>query len=173
MAVTLNKPLQVGPQSFELSWTSTIPKAVFRIYRNGNLLAVQRSARIVLTMNQDQHDIIDVMDDATIPAPSLVPPVMQGLFPSVAGADSYKVEQFIGAVWTFQTNIRQTGKANYRFQTAVLSDAGVAQFRVTAIAGSESATPIEGSVKIIRIPDIPNVSATFNPGDNTVTIAAA
>jgi len=173
MAVTLNRPLQVGPQSFELSWSSSLSEPVYRIYRNGTLLAVQRSARIVLTMNQDQHDIIDVMDDVTTPAPVIVPPVMQGLFPPVAGAYSYKVEQLIGAVWTFRTNIRQTGKANYRFQSATLPDAGVAQFRVTAIAGSGSATPIAGSAKIIRIPDIPNVSATFNPGDNTVTIAAA
>lgn len=173
MAVTFQNPIAVGSNAFELRWSSDKAGPTYRVFRNGKLIAVQRSSRIVLTMERDQHDLVDVLDDGAQPAPVAAPSVVRVLFGPVAGAASYRVERFVGAAWVQQTTIAETGKGQYRHVTTPLPDADAASFRVIAVAPNGEATPVSGSITVHRIPDAPRVTATFNTTNRTVLIAAA
>lgn len=173
MAVTIQDPVAVGHDAFEVRWTSDLTDPLYRVFRNGVLIAVQRCEGIVVTASVDQHDTIVVSDDQTEPAPRIATPTLQVAFLPVAGADSYRLERFIGAAWVQQTTIKETGATQYRHFTDPLPDAGSTQFRMTAIGTANEATPLTGTVATARVPDVPDVSSTFNAGPNTVTIAVA
>lgn len=91
--------------------------------------------------------------------------------------EHYRVEQQTdGGDWSVLTRISDTGAAwEYSWTTARLTDLTEYVWRVIPVdqAGNDG-TPISTtSTKLVRRPDAPNFTATFNAGGSTVTFTEA
>lgn len=93
------------------------------------------------------------------------------------GIVEYLIEQKIGAgAWTEIARVRaDETRWAYRYLTDRLTDLTTYEWRVSGVdaAGNLGTTLSVGSELIVRRPEVPNFTATFNAGPTTVTFAAA
>ncbi len=96
---------------------------------------------------------------------------------TAADVDHYRVEQQAdGGAWSLLGIVRHEASAwDYEYLTPRLDDLTEYAWRVVPVdaAGNEGTALSLGSEDLVRTPDAPDFTATFNAGPTTVTIAAA
>ena len=174
MTVTINKPLQLGINAWRVSWTSDQVDPIYRVYRGGVLIAVMRQAWIDLTMIIGESERLEVLDDAARVPKRTTPAILELRWAPVTGVTSYRIEQLLNSVWTTVGVVSETGETlRHRFRTEALADVSDHDFRVIALNEQRESTPAAVVYSMVRVPDPPEVSMTFDDVGKTVTVADA
>lgn len=96
-----------------------------------------------------------------------------------ADVDHYRVEYGTGfsspSSWTLMGTVKDDGGWSYRFLSHRLTDLTWYWFRIVPVdlAGNQGTALALGPDKVVRTPDAPEYSATYNSGTQRVTFAAA
>jgi hypothetical protein len=172
MAVTLQEPVQVGPNAYRLTWSSELSDPVFRIYRNGVLVTQTRATSWVFHMPPKETHDIEIFDDAAEVSRGGRAPSVALQWVPVAGAEDYLVEQFITGEWTPVGVVQEVGATQNSLLIDALADVTTHDFRVTARNPRGASTPATVDFTLVRTPDAPEVSMTYDDGTKKVTVAA-
>ncbi len=178
MAVTYSKAQQQDSTTFLLEWTSDETTPVpFRVYIDGQEVGAFDSAdgsgSFVVTAGSGESVFIEVLDKACSVPSIAFSGRMRINWQAVVGASTYRVEEFVAAVWTARQTITDRGEGAFEFVTRFLEDVTTHQFRVIPIdaAGNEG-TAISFTSLMVRHPTPPSVSYVYNgAGTPTVTIS--
>jgi len=94
-----------------------------------------------------------------------------------SGVDYYRIDQKLDAGdWSAVGRVAAVaGQWSYSYETGQLADLGTYTWRIVPVdAAGNDGTPTEiGPEKIVRTPDAPEFTATFDEGSTKVTFAAA
>ena len=166
--------LDLGGGTFLVSAESDLAAPTYYWWLDGHYLAETRRPSTIVSVEPGSHPVIEVFDDAARRPDYAVPSARQLVFGRVPDAARYKVEQFIDGAWELQDVVSESGALFKRRTTGQLADETDTQFRVTPVGTNEvEGTPAAATIRMIRYPDPPNVTFTYNAGPHTVTIAAA
>lgn len=172
MTVTYGQPVQVG-NSYLINWSSDLPSPVtYRVWINGvDMGTTQATAWTV-----QPGDQIQVSDDPDASAILTLPraAVLQWL-KSTGSPDHYRVDEYIDSAWIERIRIKHAADLPYyQFKTRDLEDDTLHQFRVTPVsAGGQDGTARTYSFLMVRRPDAPELSYSYDNETGIVTIAAA
>lgn len=164
----------LGNGLYELTWSSTLTTPTFYVYRDGNLVLTTPATSLIVFVPAGDSPVYEVLDDPAGVPTEAYPGYMILAWYASAGAASYRIDQFVGAAWNTLINIDDAGQGTFQYRTGTLPDGQTSQFRVVPIGlNGNAGTPAVFASLIVRHPDPPNVTMTFNTVGTTVTIAAA
>jgi hypothetical protein len=173
VTVSIDEPIQVGANAWELRWSSDQSDPQYRIYRNGVLVAQTRRQSCVLTMPEAEAHTIEILDVATDVARKPGRPWVRIGWNPDANATHYLIEQFIGGQWELIATVQETGKQRWHAYIAALGDDATHQFRVTTVSRSGAGTPATLTYLLVRAPDPPYVNTVYDGVTGNVVVAAA
>ena len=174
MTVTLGEPEWLSEEVVRLSWSSSLANPTYYIWLDGELLEATAAESVDLTVGGDWQPVVDVFDSAS-DAPEYVSSGRTALcwWPA-EGAGSYRVEEYVASAWVQRASIADGGAGFFSWLSRVLEDVTTHEFRVVAIdsAGNDGAST-SFSVLMVRHPDVPGVSYSYDSDTNKVAVAAA
>lgn len=180
--VTFSEPVQTGLYTWDITWTSdqTISSSnPYRVYIDGVKVSVQTANTFSLVVQPGvPAPILEVLDRVeAVPQPAFPGYLVLG-WNTDPDAVAYKVaylSAFSG--WLEYATIEVDLNKDFQsYSTPLLDDETDASWRITPIdaAGNEGASAAVFSALIVRHPDVPNVSFTYDgSGPKTVTIDEA
>jgi len=172
MTVSIDRQDSSGATAI-LTLSSTKADPVYRIYRDGVLVQVTKSNRIVVPLPDGGSVTMDMRDDGDPPGPSTESFIVLE-WDAIANTFFYSVEQLIASVWTRIATVFDDGSASFRFTTPQLDVDVSVQFRITPVnLFNVDGTPITPTVTISGAPVPPDVTYTFSDSTKVVTVAAA
>lgn len=174
MTVTLYDPEQIGRWSIRLRWSSDQDDPTFYIYRDGTLVATTKATEWTFTLESGDIPVIEVLDDADATPATVYPSRFTLSWYAVTDTDYYRIDEYVGGEWLVCAKLTDDGAGYFKWVTRVLQDATTHQFRVVAVdaAGNES-TATTMTALMVRHPDPPDVTYSYDSGTGKVTVAAA
>lgn len=176
--VVVESVQNLGSDLYLITWSSDQVISAsnpFRIYQDGVLISTQTDTSITVHVSSGSLPVFEILDDSeAVPEPGY--PAYSVLSWALdADASAYRIERYNGATWDEVVLLSPDLTTSFQsWQSSTLDDLSTTQYRVLAIdaAGNEG-SPTAITVFMVRHPDPPAVSMTFNSGPRTVTIAAA
>lgn len=177
MTVHFTQSYPIGEEGWHYEWISTESEPTYYEYVDGVLMNVSTSTTRDLWLAPGEVVQFEVLD-----SPSVMP---QPAYPSRAWlswyadtlepAASYRIEELIDAEWvTAGTVFPGVGQTYFTWLSRVLEDDNVHHFRIVPVAfNKEEGLPLRLVVPMVRRPDPPAWSGTYddNTGNLTVTVA--
>jgi len=172
MAVTLNSPRKIGPRSWELSWSSDLPEPTYRVYRDGVLVATTSARSMIFTVSPSEYPVVEVIDDATARPQSAHPSRITLHWHKTAATAKYLIDQQVGGEWTRRKEVLADGREYHQWRSGGLEDDQTHQFRVTPVGtNGNPGDPLDFSVLMVRHPDPPQTTMTYDAPTRTVSVA--
>jgi len=179
MAITAGIPIRLDISSWEVPFTTDrTPPVDIRVCVNGavvNQYTLDGTADSVRVQCQPGEGIaLEILDsEAAILSPAF-PGRLTLNWTAVTSAKSYRVEEYVAAVWTERETITARGETAFSWETRWLENQTTFQFRVIPItAGGTEGTALTYSALMVRADEVPDVTYTYAAGTGKVTIAAA
>ena len=171
MAIEIVNSEPVGPGRWRLAWNGGTPP--YAIYRDGAKIGATRETAWVFALAPGERPVIEVLEDS-----AEAPPARPGRFlltwHRVSGAERYRIEEKVSGTWTFRREVRDEGLEYLTYRTRWLEDDTTHEFRVMAIdAAGNQGTALALSGLMIRYPDPPPVSYSYDDQAGEVTVSAA
>jgi hypothetical protein len=117
--------------------------------------------------------MIDVLDNASGPGEVFPQRILLGWY-AVDGADYYLVQEQFAAGWTTRQRIVADGRWYYTFRSRILEDQATHRFRVAPRTDAGLAgIPADYSVFMVRHPDPPSKSYSYNGATRVLTVSIA
>lgn len=172
MTVTMNDLEQVSQDTFKISWTTTETDPLFYIYKNGKLYRKTYDTEIIVTLDGDESPVYEVFDNATSRPSDFFPDrVKLNWWCTESGVDYFEVAEFVSGAWVVREKIYTNGGVYYDYLSRVLEDCQVHTFRITPYGTNGNAgTEILRSVLMVRYPDVPDASFTYDSGTGKITV---
>lgn len=176
MATTLNPPTLISPGVYRYTWTGTAPFRVFSYQTYEYLFTETEDTELYVTSSNGQPPQIEVFDStesASVPQGITYPASAILQWRGYKYADYYRIDKYISAQWVEQGAIGETGNGYYQFKAPIPStDVDTSQYRIVTVDKSGASTNADFSVTIIRNPDPPIFTASYNDvsGDLTLTV---
>jgi hypothetical protein len=174
--ITYNPIQQIDMLSFLLSWSSSQPPPVsFRVYREGvevySVTSDDGTGEYLLTVGVGEFPFVEVLDQ-DCSRPSIAFPGRLTLnWHSVSGAESYQIQQYDSGWLTKQTQIDE-GQGVFLYSSDWLDDVTTYEFRIVPVDSvGNLGTPITFSAEMVRHPDVPAVTYSYDDVTNHVTIS--
>lgn len=180
MSITYQKPIQIDEVAWKIRWTSDRPTPVtFYVYLEGvlvtpdGLVSDDGAGEWTVSVPPGEYPQLDVLDKECLP-----PLAFSGHFLLQwygTGNLEYRVEKLISAVWTLQETLPDDGRGYFSWRSPWLADVTVHSYRIVPVsqAGNQG-TALSLVCLMVRNPDIPNVSVTYNGSTlKTIHIVAA
>lgn len=168
MAVTFTSIERTGYTTWRFEWGGAAP---YSVYLDGLLVAVTSQTWWDVTVGAGQVAQFEVIDDGSDPEPGY-PGWLTLQWPAVEDAEEYWVQEYADSAWATRGVITRSGASWYRWETDYLDDESTAQWRVVPYAEGEIAgTPLAWSAAMVRLPDVPQVSYSYDNSTATVTIS--
>lgn len=174
MSVTITSAVQTGPESYRVTYTSSLSEPTYYLYQDGTLVAVTELTSWTFIVPMGESLNVEILDD-----PDELP---QAAFPgrltlAWEGSDSveyYRIDEYVSETWTERARIYDTGVLYYSWQTRFLEDVTSHQFRIVPIGmnGNEGALKAF-TVLMVRHPTPPSVSYAYDSETAKVTISEA
>lgn len=175
--VTTLTVASLGGGAFRLDWASDLAAPTFYVYRDGVLATTTTRTSLVVGAADGESPLYEVLDDAAAVPGAAYPAYALLAWYASAGAAGYRVEELDlpTGLWTERTSFTDEGGNYYVYRSRYLEDATTHRFRVTPLgANGNAGTPADFVVLMVRVPDAPAASFTYNgAGTPTVTVAAA
>jgi len=176
VTVTYDNPVNVGGNSWRLSWTSDSEDPCFYIYDlcAGRLIATTTDTSIVVALEAGARLVVEVREAAYTKIPRGYPRQITLFWFRVTATSYYLVEEYVVDTWTARARVYDTGAGSFRYVTRYLDDETSYQWRVTPVGtNGNSGTAKAWTVLVVGYPD--PVAATLAHDDETVkvTISAA
>lgn len=175
MSVTITEITSVDPQVVRLSFESTDAPATLRVYREGSLVSTIESqdgkGSVLLSVAPEDSPFIEILDDDGPPVPAY-PGRFTIQWPSIAGASSFRIEEYVGAAWDTLATLPAEPVGSNRFLTRWLEDGQVHQFRVTPIdSQGVDGTAVVRTALMVRHPDVPQPTVAYSALTAKVTVS--
>ncbi len=176
--VVITSIVQQDLTSFKIAFRSQrTPPVSFRVVREGDTITSFTSSTgngsVVLTVGSGESPYFEILDNDNQRPHDAYSGDATLQWRVIEGASSYAVQEFIDSEWTTEQTVTEDGTNNHLFVTRWLEDSQLHQFQVVPIdASGHAGTPITRTIDMVRTPDVPSVSYTFNAMTGTVTIAA-
>lgn len=177
MAVTVTSVEIVDILSVRVRFTCTASANV-RIYNQGRLqeeftATADGTGEFLVAAATDEYPFIEIIDrDDQNPTPAF-PGRFTIAWYDASGALSYTIQEYVGGVWTDRQTIQADGRLSYDWQSRWLEDSTAHQFRVRATGPGGTSTLASFTALMVRHPDAPSVTYTYDAGTGEVTVAAA
>jgi hypothetical protein len=173
VTVTFEEPLRLARNCWRLQWTSTEATPSYRVYVDGAL--VQSGARdwIDIPVGVGDTPVVEVFDDESTPTEGAFPGWLLLFWQSASGVESYRIEEYSGGDWVARRTLLADGRLYYRYRTAVLADDTTHQWRVVPVQGGNDGTPLSFSALVVRHPDAPTASYSYDAGTGLVTVTVS
>ncbi|MEI6542138.1 MAG: hypothetical protein WCL60_01365 [Methylococcales bacterium] len=171
MAVTILSQQKSGPNTWTLSWTSTLANPTFYVYQNGILISITQSNSGIISVSDSNQLIIEVLDSATqTPAEVYDGIVVIGWY-QTPNTTAYKIEEWNGSAWTTVATVTDIGNWWNTWTSPLLPDCQPYQFKVTPIGTNGNNGQSQTFTGfMVRIPDAPQANYLLN-SDSTVTLS--
>ncbi len=176
MPIAFTNITKVGSQSWRFEWAATT--SPYRVYWNGTLLDTVTALEYIIEENGylTEPPALEVLDaNDTDDAENIAyPPRLVIQWRQVSDVLSYGVREKVGATWTARATVGENNLGYYRHETPALDDITTADWRVVAIdsLGNES-DPLEFDAFVVRNPDPPDITITYDPVNEELDVAAA
>jgi len=163
----------IGSNAWEIRVSSSLEDPTYYWYRNGVLWATTTLPVMQFDVGNDETVDIEVLDDSSAAAEGW-PSRARLAWNAQDDAASYLVEQYEDSAWEVKQRIQSAPGGRLRWDSAVLDDDTVHQFRVTpydvnGIAG----TMFTFSIHMVRRPGPLLLDASFDDETGKVTLAAS
>jgi hypothetical protein len=166
----------VDAYTWELSWASTLTSPTYRIYVDGVRVSVQTQAVYRVMTGGAWSPVVEILDDPDeVPKPAFPGAFVLG-WETDPDAWKYRIERKVDGTWTeYATLLCDQSKGWQSYSTPVLSDGVVHEWRIVPVdAAGNDGTAVEFTTLMVRYPDVPAVTHTYNGAlTRTVTITAA
>ena len=175
MSVTLGTLVQVGYESWRLTFSSSEASATFYVYRDGQLVAETTAQWIDVLVPRGEYPVFTVVDDPDDAPAAGYPGRLVIQWRADTTADYYTVEQSVASVWTAVARVDETGLTGYlHWSTPWLDDVTTYQWRVTPHGSNGvDGSPTALSTLMVRHPDPPDVTVTYSAATGKLTVAAS
>ena len=182
MSVTISQTRRLSQHKAEIEFTSSLGATAPVWIRQGGKRLLKTTAKTIRIHIEDgESPDLWLNDDPALAwgndADFTSPQAKLQWFLDESAANNYDyvlVEENIATVWTQRAKIHVSTLAWYTFWSRFLEDDTSHQFRITPYAkDGNAATATAITVHVVRIPDAPSVTITYNAVGRTLTIAAA
>jgi len=173
MAVMLVSSQQVDANVWRLEWSSDLPSPTFYLYANGTLLAITTATVHYAVVQPGTYLLFEVFDDESETPTENWPDSAVLSWASLPNVAHYLIRQYVGEEWIEVGRVYPNPQGDCRYQSAPLADSTEHRFRCVAVApnGRESAAR-DWTILMVRRPDVPALSYTYDDETTTVTISA-
>lgn len=178
MTITYAAPEPVDLVTMRISWTSDAasPQS-FRVYLGGVLIATQEAedgtGSIDVAIPPGDEPFLEVLDSDSYGPTLAFPGRITLAWDGVSGAGSYRIEEYVSAVWTERQEITDRGEGAFLWVSRWLEDCETHQFRIVPIGTDlNEGTPLAFSFEMVRHPNTPSVDYVLNL-DGTLTVSVA
>ena len=173
MTVTIDSQTQVSAQSWRLQWSSDLPDPTYYIYRDGVLSEVGPAEDRTFFVGADSQVQIEILDDAGATPAEAFPGNAPISWEPVDGAVKYRIERREDPDWVEVQTLNATKWTTFQYQSPTLDDVTEHKFRVIPIdIGDIDGSAREFSFFMVRRPDRPLVTYTYDEGTAKITVAA-
>lgn len=179
MSTTLSRPTQVSSGVWRYSWTGTAPYSLFD-YRSYEF-ALQDSEDTEYYATSDDGvepqavEVFDSTEDTGDALGVLYPARITLQWRGYAYADYYEIqEETAPSTYTTVQVYNEDGSGYYKYTaTKLTDDVGTGSYRIITVDKSGALVNTDFEAVIIRHPDPPELTYTYNAGTGLLTIAAA
>lgn len=178
MTVTFQEPSIVDVVTVRLKFTSDQATPVtFRVYVMGRLVTIfvadDGYGEFDLNVAEDEQPYVQILDDEVSREDYAYPGQVTLAWQAKAGATSYRIEEYVSAVWTERYTVVARGEGAFTYLTRWLEDAVSYQWRIIPIgANGNDGSPLTFAFTFVRHPDVPDVTYPIDSGGNLVVTAA-
>ena len=168
MAITSISIESLGEFTWLVSWTAD-GSGPFYLWVNGTLAEVTYATSALIPAQDGDSVLVDVLDTTAQPADTFPSRLTLGWY-AVAGAQRYRIEEYVGAAWTARAKVRDDGLGYFTWRSRVLEDGETHQFRIIP-EGNVDGTAVSFSALMVRHPDAPDPSYSYAEGTRQVTVS--
>jgi len=167
------EPQYLGGNTWRIAWTSGLEDPTFTIYLDGELFATTAATHLDLYVEPGSSPVLEVVDDGAA-ASQAFPGRLRLQWGREDDTDHYLIEEVVDAAWTERARVRDDGRQYFHWLTRWLEDSTSHQFRVTPIGTNGNAgTAVAFTCLMVRHPDPPDVSMSYDEGTGDLTVSAA
>ena len=166
---------KIGSATYQYDWSGTSP---YYVYQDGVAILTNTTDTSVIVTASDplEPPAIEVLDaDDTDTAESLLySPRATLQWRGVSGVRYYRVDLYTGGAWVAQLPIvRETGQGYLQWTSQPITDVTTHQFRVVAVDGyGYESAPVAFDSFIVRNPEPPSISMTYESGPSSILVEA-
>lgn len=172
MEITIER---VDDLLFILKWVDDVEEPTeYSVYREGkliDLITCNGIGSVYLTIGVGESPFVEVFRTGERLPRKAYPGHLDLNWMAVGGAEAYRIQKLNGIIWTTVADINETGLGAFIYLTDWLSDGDVHQFRMLPIdAANNVGTALEHDVLMVRHPDVPNVSYSYDSDTGKITV---
>lgn len=174
MTVTINNPQRLSEDTYLLSWSSTETDPAYYIYRDGELIDTTFAETYAVTIEEGESPVFEILDDVdAVPIPGY-PARQEICWLPATSAESYRIDEYVDSAWVQRDSVPDDGSPFFSWTTRPLEDVTTHLFRVTPVgANGNDGTSKTYSIAMVRCPDPPDVTITYDDETGTLTIDEA
>lgn len=174
MTVSIDAPRRIDRNTVRITFSSDLGGTpTFFIYVDGKLVSEQQHTDYIVYLSAGHSPHIMILDALDAEHIERFPGRIMAQWSDTAATDHYRLEEFISAAWVLRAKIPDLGESLFKWFTRYLEDVATHQIRLIPVGtNGNQGTAISVGILMVRFPDIPDVSYTYNSGDAKVTIAA-
>lgn len=175
MAVSISEPVQTGPRTFRIDYSTDLGAGtLFYVYQDGSLIGSTYLTSWDFSVQPGDVIDIQILDSATDELEDVFSGRVTLGWEAGESVDYYLVEEYVSAAWVIRARVEDSGIGYYTWLSRFLEDCTVYEFRVTAygtngVAGTPRTT---FTGLMVRRPDMPTNAITYNSGTARITVAA-
>lgn len=163
---------------FKMEWNQEVEEPTeYLIYREGQLIdsiTSNGSGAIYLTIGIGESPFVEVIPSGEKRRSLAYPGRVKLNWLTVTGAEKYRIQKFVSSTWENVGEAPEDGLGAFNFATDWLSDSTVHKFRMVPIdAAGNLGTPFEHEFLMVRHPDVPNVSYSYDSETGKITVTQA
>ena len=179
MASSITSITKPAAYHWQYTWSGTAP---FYVYSAGELVldATTLTTWIFQGDSNTEPPVVEVRDSTE--AESTISQIVNPQYAifqwyQASNAAQYVVQESStdggATVWTTRRTLFEDGSEYYTFQTPVLDDVTTATWRVAAVDTQSNYTVIQYQVFMVRNPDPPEITLSYDNGTGLLTVSAA
>lgn len=160
-----------GVNTFRVKYSSDAVDPTFTIYRDGKFLKTTKETELDIYVEKGEGAVLDITDDDSDPEEAYSGTAIFG-WNATPATDYYKIEEYFESAWVERAQVVDDDSGYFTWESRFLEDVTIHEFKITPVGdnGNEG-TAIEPNIFMVRHPDVPEVTFTYDSGTNKFTIA--
>lgn len=163
---------QVSTCTLYVYWASTAA-TYYYVYVDGILTAITNRLYYQFAFAPGEQPQVEVCDSATDVPAVAYPGNALMTWQGDSEATYYKIQKWIDSAWTTVRVLQATGQPFYQYRSPWLDDCTTHKYRIVPYNANDIAgSPMEFEFEMVRYPDAPEPTYTYDPETNELAIAA-
>lgn len=163
--------LWCGPRVIRISWTATSATSYY-VYLDATLAAVVNRTWHQFTIGEGEQVQVEVCDSVSDVPATAYPGNALITWQRDSEAATYLIQQYVTGSWTTLRTIPDLGIPYFQYRSEFLTDCTSHQFRIVPVSASGiQGTPKEFTFQMVRYPDAPEATFTYDADTNLLAIA--